>query len=304
MNHRVRITVLVAALAVAASACASASVAAEVNGTPITDDEVTGVRSKDAGAVLAGEEFRNDLTTLIIAQATLDAAEEDYGITGLDDDSAREAWLEQASEQERAVVDSVAGNADLTDAAVAIVTTQLMVRSAVLDELARDPDVLMTIWEDQGGTLMDVCARHILVATEEEAIAARERVLTGEDFGDVADDVSLDSAPGGALPCPSSPSTYVEPFATVVSTQAIGELGEPFQTQYGWHVAIVDSREGPTDYEEFAADPRRWAPDTAFAAVWGSWSDEALTRAEVTVRSQIGEWFAQGDGVLPPPASP
>lgn len=305
LTRRLRIAVLVATVAVLGSACANSSVAADVNGTLITDDEVLGVRSGDPGAVVAGDQFRNDLTTLIIAQATLDAAEEDYGIVGLDTPEARDAWrTSQATEQELGVIDSVAGNADLTASAVDIVTTQLMVRSAVLDALSLDPEVLMSIWESEQGSLVDVCARHILVGTEEEAITARERVMAGEDFGAVADEISMDSVAGGVLPCPTNPTSYVEPFATVVSTQEIGAISEPFQTQFGWHIAIVDSREGPTSYDDFAADPRRWAPDTAFTNAFGSWSDTALARAEVTVRSQIGEWFPQGDGVLPPPASP
>jgi hypothetical protein len=305
VTRRFRIALLVASLAVLAASCANSSVAAEVNGTPITDADVLGVRSGDVGAVIAGDRFRSDLTTLIIAQATLDAAEEDFGISGFDTPEARDTWLATgATEQDIALVDSISANADLTDSAVDLVTTQLMVRSAILDALAQDPDILMSIWDDAQGSLVDVCARHILVGTEEEADAARERVLAGEDFGVVADEVSLDSAPEGVLPCPTNPASFVEPFATVVSTQEIGEIGEPFQTQFGWHVAVVDSREGPTSYEEFAADPRRWAPDTAFTNAFGMWSDAALARTEVTVRSQIGEWFPQGDGVLPPPASP
>jgi PPIC-type PPIASE domain len=305
MTPHIRILLLVIVAAVGIAACSSATVAADVNGAVITDADVTGIRTAEVGAVIPGEGFRDDLTTLIIAQTTIDAAESDYGITGLDTPEARAAWLTQASAEELGIIESVSTNPGLTDAAVDLVTTQLMVREAVIAAFAEDPEVLSTIWELQQSSLTQVCARHLLVATEAEANDAHARIAAGEDFASVADEVSLDTgSPGGALPCPTSPATYVEPFATVVAEAPIGELTDPFQTEFGWHVVIVESRDGPTTFEEFAADPMRWAPDAAFGNVWNLWRDEAVSSASITVRSQIGRWFPQGDGVLPPPASP
>lgn len=117
--------------------------------------------------------------------------------------------------------------------------------------------------------------------------------------------MSLDTfSPGGALPCPSSPTNYVEPFATVVATAPVGELTEPFETEFGWHVVRVDSREFPESFEAFAAEPERWLPQTVIEAAWANWRDEVVGRSSIIVRSQIGTWFPQADGIIPPPASP
>lgn len=304
MTSRTRIAAAATALAFALSACSSAHVVATVGGTDITDEEVTGIRTAEVGTTIDGGQFRGDLTTLIIGRATLLAAEEEFGITGLDTPEARDAWLAQATPQELDVVANVAANPELTDMAVEVVTTQLMVRDAVIDAIAADEELLLGVWQERQAELIEVCPIHILVASEAEAGEARERVLAGEDFASVADEVSLDTSPGGALPCPSIPVAYVEPFATVVATAPVGELTEPFETEFGWHIVIVESREVPASYEEFAAESQRWIPADALAGEWTTWRDGVVEGAVVVVRSQVGRWFPEGDGILPPPTSP
>ena len=305
MKHRYVIYGLIAAVAMIVAACSNSDVAATVNGTEITNEEVADLRSAPVGNTADGEQVRGDLTTLIVAQATVDAAEEDYGISGLDTDEAREAYLAQASPSELSVLDSISQNPELGPGAADVVLTQLAVRSAVVEAISNDPELLVGVWEEQRDLLTQVCVRHIVVPEQAEAQAAYDRIVGGESFGDVADEVSRDDrSPGGQLQCPASPSDYVEPFATVVATTDVGVVTEPFETEFGWHVVIVDERSLPTSYEELVADPQRWVPDVVVQGVWSTWRDSAVSRADVAVRSQIGRWFPSGDGILPPPESP
>ena len=305
MKHRYVIYGLIAAVAMIVAACSNSDVAATVNGTEITNEEVADLRSAPVGDTADGEQVRGDLTTLIVAQATVDAAEEDYGITGLDTDEARAAYLAQASPSELSVLDSISQNPELGPGAADVVLTQLAVRSAVVEAISNDPELLVGVWEEQRDLLTQVCVRHIVVPEQAEAQAAYDRIQGGESFGDVADEVSRDDrSPGGQLQCPASPSDYVEPFATVVATTDVGVVTEPFETEFGWHVVIVDERSLPTSYEELVADPQRWVPDVVVQGVWSTWRDSAISRADVAVRSQIGRWFPSGDGILPPPESP
>lgn len=304
MIRRIRILAPLGLAALVLSAC-SGNVAATVNGTDITTDEVLGLRSAETQGSVAGEQFRNDLTTLIIGQAVVDAARDDYGIEPLETEAQRAAYLETASPEIVNDVASVEANPNLTDAAIDFVINQLYVRSLVSEQIFSDPAVLEAIWETEQDGLLQVCARHILTATQEEALVAQQRVLQGEDFSAVADEVSLDSgSPGGNLPCPSSPSGYVSPFDQVLVNATIGAPTEPFTTDFGWHIVIVDSREGPETYEEFAADPLAFVAPDLIPGAYQVWRDAALGRADVRVGSQIGAWFEQGDGILPPPASP
>ena len=80
-------------------------------------------------------------------------------------------------------------------------------------------------------------AAHILVATEEEAKKIHEAIVGGADFGDQAKEHSMDGskASGGDLgwfPL----SAMVEPFGKAVGALKVGELSEPVETQYGWHI--------------------------------------------------------------------
>ena len=237
MTSRIRLALVAAVAALIATSCAAADNAATVNGVAITDEDVLSVRTAEVGDRLAGEQFRGDLTTLIVLEAELQAAEEDFGITGLDSEAARAEWLAGAGDSERNVLAGVESNPELTEVAVDVVTTQLMLRDAVASALVRDDELLLEVWQADQAALVEVCPRHILVATEAEAQDARSRVESGEDFATVADELSLDtSSPGGALPCPSSPANYVEPFATVVATAVAGEVSDPFETDFGWHI--------------------------------------------------------------------
>jgi hypothetical protein len=305
MKSRIRVAVLLAGAAIAVSSCAAADNAATVGDVGITDADVASLRTAEVGDRISGEQIRGDLTTLVVLEAELQGAEADFGITGLDTPEAREAWLLGAGEAERNVIAGVAANPELTQAAADVVTTQLMLRDAVTAELIRDDEFLREVWQEEQASLVEVCPSHILVATEEEATAARDRVVADEDFAAVADEVSLDTfSPGGALPCPSTPSAYVEPFASVVAGAPVGDITEPFETEFGWHVVRVDRREVPETFDAFADDPERWLPASIRDAQWVEWRDTTVAGTRIVVRSQIGTWFPQGDGILPPPASP
>ncbi|MGI9585267.1 MAG: hypothetical protein ACR2N7_06715, partial [Acidimicrobiia bacterium] len=65
MKLRTHLVFLIAATVIALSACTSGDDAAVVNGSVITDDDVTGIRTTPTGAVVAGDGFRSDLSTLI-----------------------------------------------------------------------------------------------------------------------------------------------------------------------------------------------------------------------------------------------
>ena len=80
---------------------------------------------------------------------------------------------------------------------------------------------------------------HILLETEEEAKKARERVTTGgEDFGTVAKELSTDPSAqqnSGDLGF-NPPGQLVPQFEQAASTLKDGEVSQPVQTQFGWHI--------------------------------------------------------------------
>jgi len=90
-----------------------------------------------------------------------------------------------------------------------------------------------------------VWARHILVATEEEANAVIDRLEKGEDFGTIAAELSVDTstgANGGDLGW-FSKGQMVEPFETAAYALEIGEISQPVQSDFGFHVIQLLGKE-------------------------------------------------------------
>lgn len=84
----------------------------------------------------------------------------------------------------------------------------------------------------------EVRASHILVKTEDEARSLLEEIRAGKSFAEAAEEVSL---------CPSGQNggdlgffgrgMMVKPFEDAAfSMENIGEVSEPVQTQFGWHL--------------------------------------------------------------------
>ncbi|QXX75827.1 peptidylprolyl isomerase [Methylovirgula sp. HY1] len=87
---------------------------------------------------------------------------------------------------------------------------------------------------------MEIHARHILVATKAEAEAALKRIKAGEDFAKVAKEVSKDpGADGGDLGW-FTKERMVPAFAAAAFKLKPGQVSEPVQTQFGWHIIKVE----------------------------------------------------------------
>lgn len=86
----------------------------------------------------------------------------------------------------------------------------------------------------------EVKASHILVATEDEAKSLYNEIKNGKDFAEAAREFSK---------CPSGQAggdlgffpreVMVKPFEDAAFSLKEGELSEPVQTQFGWHLILV-----------------------------------------------------------------
>ena len=89
-------------------------------------------------------------------------------------------------------------------------------------------------------------ARHILVASQGEAIDLVAQLDDGADFEELAKEKSTGpSGPNGGDLGWFSPDQMVAPFSTAVAAMEDGRYtSEPVQTQFGWHVILrEESRE-------------------------------------------------------------
>jgi peptidyl-prolyl cis-trans isomerase C len=113
------------------------------------------------------------------------------------------------------------------------------ISNAVSEEAAKK------IYDEKIGSVkpeQEIHARHILVATEAEAKEVAERLKKGEDFATVAKEKSKDtSAEGGDLGF-FARGQMLKPFEDAAFALEVGQVSEPVQTQFGWHIIKVEEK--------------------------------------------------------------
>lgn len=209
---------LMAGLASMASAQQASDVVATVNGTEITLGEMIITRSQlpQQYQQLPPEAlFQGILDQLVQQQVLADT---------LDETPAR---VEYALEnQRRSLLAGEAINAMMTEE---VSEEELQ---AAYDEAFADAEATK-----------EYNASHILVETEEEAKAVMERLEAGEDFAEIAKEVSTDpgsGAQGGSLGW-FADGMMVAPFQEAVASLETGETTEtPVETQFGFHIVRLD----------------------------------------------------------------
>lgn len=87
-----------------------------------------------------------------------------------------------------------------------------------------------------------LCSSHLLVETEEEAQDALVRIDEGEDFAELAMELSIGpSGPsGGDLGC-AVEGSFVFEFEEAAYAGEAGDVVGPVQTSFGWHLISITS---------------------------------------------------------------
>ena len=115
-----------------------------------------------------------------------------------------------------------------------------LVSSAVTD------DAVQEIYEQtylQAEQAEEFNASHILVESEEEAAAIVDELNSGADFAEVARAKSTGpSGPNGGQLGWFAAGMMVPEFQTAVEELEVGAISGPVQTQFGWHVIILNEK--------------------------------------------------------------
>lgn len=147
-----------------------------------------------------------------------------------------------------------------------------------------------------------VRAAHILVATRDGAEAARTAVTTGgRDFGEVAREQSTDTstAPNGGDLGWFPRGVMVEPFEQGAFALQAGEVSQPVQTKFGWHVIKVLERD---EARPLTTETLNSLKEGAFQ----KWLDRQKASSQITSQVEAtptpaAQQFEAPPGAPPPP---
>ncbi len=294
-------------LALLATSCSgSADVAATVNGTDIEKSTVQSMVHPSTEE-LSNEELVQLLDILVQWTAIAETAKNDFGIEPSADEIAAEIDRIFTAQGAGGTFDDFLVAQNISEEGLDLYAAQLLIGEEVLNELTESlapPSVVeaQQLLTDDPYNWTTVCAAHILVATEEEATAVLDRLGGGDEFADVAIELSTDTgsgAAGGDLGC-TVPSGYVEPFADATMTGEIGNVVGPVESQFGFHLIRVDSRTEAT-LEELQTG----LADITLSEAIDEWYLASIGTAEVSVGAEYGSWETEPfPGIVPATTTP
>lgn len=302
--------VVVCAVILAGCGGGSSTVAATVGDTEITVGEVEALMDLD-GATVTRDQFAQFLSFAIQWEVVVAAAEADFGITVSDEEVDAQADLLY----EEVAIEGVDRAEFLAERGV----TEEFLRKIALQGLLIDERISDIFVADMPpptdeeldaaratalAAFTEACVSHILVETAGEAADVLDRLDAGEEFGELAMELSLDPGSGesgGILPC-TTLNTYVDSFAQASLVAPIGEVYDtPVESTFGFHIILVTDR---TEADEaFLPSDEELVQSILEGAVvlqLDAWALGAVASADVAVDEEFGVWDAELPGVIPP----
>jgi peptidyl-prolyl cis-trans isomerase C len=322
-----RAAALLLALTLVLTACggsaSTSDVAARVGDVDITTAEVDeSFARRTAGASEApdasdadDEEKAGVLTTLIRSEILRQAAEErDIEITDEDIAEQRELVIEQVGGEE--AFDQAIEQANLSEEELEAELRVQAIQNKIVSQLAEDVqegDVREAFENDPQSRFGEkVAVRHILTEQRAEARDAIERIESGEEFADVAADVSIDtgSAQNGGDLGEVARGQTVPPFEEAAFSAAEGELVGPVESEFGFHVLeVTDSIPAP-DFADVEEQIRTELEAQSGGPAFSDFITGFVEDLTIEVDERYGRWDETSVSVVPadqstePPALP
>lgn len=308
---------LLALLLAACGAAATSDVAATIGDTEITVADVdeafdrraegsataSEIAADESGAV--EENLKAGVLTNLIRTEILQLAAEDRDIEVTDAEIAeqRELLVEEAGGQE--ALDEVIAEASITDTELEGNLRDQVVQNEITSQLAddvTDADIKAAFEEDPQGQYGEkLQVRHILTEKKAEAETALERIESGDEFAEVATDVSIDpgSAENGGDLGEVAKGQTVPEFEEAAFGAKEGEVVGPVKSDFGFHVIEVTGQAPAAELADVESQIRTELEAASGGQAFNDYITEFVSSLGVEVDEQFGRWDEASVAVVP-----
>jgi parvulin-like peptidyl-prolyl isomerase len=288
------------------------SPAARVDGRAISDADVranvplfeflTSVQQSSCGTAEEGEESGDACSRFVlenlIQEELVRAYATEHDLLTIPDAEVQEAIgpLEQSLGGAQGLDDRLADEG-LTRRDLEGLTARLLVFGKVREdvtEAAVPEEELQALYEERIVEFTEIHVQHIIVATEEEARELAGRATPG-NFQDLARRFSTDPSAeqnGGDLGSRPA-SEFVPEFAEAAVALVPGEISEPVESQFGWHVILLVAK-GVQPIDEV----RQQLLDDASSQAYRTWLQGTIADSEIDVNPRYGRFDPDTGRVL------
>lgn len=305
---------LAALLLVPLSGCADLldPAAAVVHGRKISVEEVrAGIAAFETSArfeELAQEQdpnairrqFEQGQLATLIRRAVLRPRAEELGVeVSAEDIEGRTELIEASFEEQGRTLQEALAEQGLTEDELHDLVRDEIIEEALREEVTSDvaptEEEIQAFYEENRDQASEMRAQHILVEREGLARRLAQQLQEADDvdalFAELAREHSTDRASarrGGRLDA-FGPGQLVPEFEQAAAQLEIGEVSDPVQSQFGWHVIrVLERRELTVDDMRDQIAQQLLQPLQEEA--WEEWLAGAFEAAEVRVNSRYGEF--------------
>lgn len=298
------------------------SAAAVVDGTKITsariDSELERFRNTPRYERLTegapeGEidrDFEQTFLTLLIREAVLEGEAEERSI---------EVTPEEVNERIDAIKEEIGSEGQFQEAlkeeGLALDQLEFQVRVQVLGEKLRaevtegvgaSEEDLRAYYENNIDDYQEIRAQHILVDASKESLAQKLATQLQNAKPNEIDDLFASLAKKNS----EDPSTadsggdlgfapagqYAPPFRDAVARLEVGDVSDPVQTEFGWHVIRLTARR-VTPFEAARAGIEETIGGEAIEKAWQEWLEDAYEEADIRVNEEYGKLNPESQSV-------
>ncbi|MBE3589275.1 MAG: peptidylprolyl isomerase [Firmicutes bacterium] len=279
-----------AALAVLAAAVVLAlgvrrpEVVATVNGEAITKDELYQRMLQQGGAQVLDRMITEKLIDQAAKKAgvTVSSADVDKEIARIRAQFGSDAEFQQALAMNGMTEDDLRSSARLNLEIRGVLAPTIQVSDA-------DLQAFFQANHERYDQPEEIRARHILVDSQEKAAELRAQLDKGASFADLAKQYSLDPSTkdqGGELGW-FSRGKMTAAFEDAAFALQPGQVSDPVQTEYGWHLILLEERKPamPAKFADVRDRVRADYIDDQVAQASGDWL--AKLRAEASIVNRL-----------------